>query len=139
MDATSDKALQRFAELMIEKIQQVEDNWQKPWLNIKGGGIPQNIDGRAYNGVNSFMLFLLSEKAQYSLPVYMTFMQAKDSGLNILKGEKSFPVIYWNFSIKDKNGKRIPFDVYKNLDKNEQKEYKVIPFLKTYNLSLIHI
>lgn len=115
MDATSDKALQRFAELMIEKIQQVEDNWQKPWLNIKGGGIPQNIDGRAYNGVNSFMLFLLSEKAQYSLPVYMTFMQAKDSGLNILKGEKSFPVIYWNFSIKDKNGKRIPFDVYKNL------------------------
>ena len=42
MDATSDKALQRFAELMIEKIQQVEDNWQKPWLNIKGGGIPQN-------------------------------------------------------------------------------------------------
>ena len=89
MDATSDKALQRFAELMIEKIQQVEDNWQKPWLNIKGGGIPQNIDGRAYNGVNSFMLFLLSEKAQYSLPVYMTFMQAKDSGLNILKGEKS--------------------------------------------------
>lgn len=134
MDATSDKALQRFAELMIEKIQQVEDNWQKPWLNIKGGGIPQNIDGRAYNGVNSFMLFLLSEKAQYSLPVYMTFMQAKDNGLNILKGEKSFPVIYWNFSIKDKNGKRIPFDVYKNLDKNEQKEYKVIPFLKTYNV-----
>lgn len=90
MDATSDKALQRFAELMIEKIQQVEDNWQKPWLNIKGGGIPQNIDGRAYNGVNSFMLFLLSEKAQYSLPVYMTFMQAKDSGLNILKGENHF-------------------------------------------------
>ncbi len=100
MDTASDKALQRFAELMIEKIQQVEDNWQKPWLNIKGGGIPQNIDGRAYNGVNSFMLFLLSEKAQYSLPVYMTFMQAKDSGLNILKGEKSFPVIYWNFSTK---------------------------------------
>ena len=37
------------------------------------------------------MLFLLSEKEQYSLPVYMTFMQAKDSGLNILKGEKYIP------------------------------------------------
>ena len=80
------------------------------------------------------MLFLLSEKEQYSLPVYMTFMQAKDSGLNILKGEKSFPVIYWNFSVRDKNGKKIPFDVYKNLDKNEQQEYKVTPFLKTYNV-----
>ena len=116
MDTASDKALQRFAELMIEKIKQVEDNWQKPWFGIKGGGLPQNIEGRTYNGVNSFMLFLLSEKEQYSLPVYMTFMQAKDNGLNILKGEKSFPVIYWNFSVRDKNGKKIPFDVYKNLD-----------------------
>ena len=134
MDTASDKALQRFAELMIEKIKQVEDNWQKPWFGIKGGGLPQNIEGRTYNGVNSFMLFLLSEKEQYSLPVYMTFMQAKDSGLNILKGEKSFPVIYWNFSVRDKNGKKIPFDVYKNLDKNEQQVYKVTPFLKTYNV-----
>ena len=134
MDTASDKALQRFAELMIEKIRQVEDNWQKPWFGIKGGGLPQNIEGRTYNGVNSFMLFLLSEKEQYSLPVYMTFMQAKDSGLNILKGEKSFPVIYWNFSVRDKNGKKIPFDVYKNLEKDEQQEYKVTPFLKTYNV-----
>ncbi len=61
MDTASDKALQRFAELMIEKIKQVEDNWQKPWFGIKGGGLPQ-ISGRTYNGVNSFMLFLLSEK-----------------------------------------------------------------------------
>ena len=53
MDTASDKALQRFAELMIEKIQQVEDNWQQPWFSTKGGGLPQNIDGRNYNGVNS--------------------------------------------------------------------------------------
>ncbi len=37
MDTASDKALQRFAELMIEKIKQVEDNWQKPWFGIKVG------------------------------------------------------------------------------------------------------
>ena len=70
------------------------------------------------------MLFLLSEKEQYSLPVYMTFMQAKDNGLNILKGEKSFPVIYWNFSVRDKNGKKIPFDVYKNLDKTSSRNIR---------------
>ena len=81
MDTASDKALQRFAELMIEKIQQVEDNWQQPWFSTKGGGLPQNIDGRNYNGVNSFMLFLLTEKEQYGMPVYMTFMQAKEKGL----------------------------------------------------------
>ena len=41
------------------------------------------------------------------MPVYITFMQAKEKGLNVLKGEHSFPVVYWNFSIKDKNGKKI--------------------------------
>ena len=57
--------INKWATLMIEKIKQVEDNWQKPWFGIKGGGLPQNIEGRTYNGVNSFMLFLLSEKEQY--------------------------------------------------------------------------
>lgn len=117
MDTASDKALQRFAELMIEKIQQVEDNWQQPWFSTKGGGLPQNIDGRNYNGVNSFMLFLLTEKEQYGMPVYMTFMQAKEKGLNVLKGEHSFPVVYWNFSIKDKNGKKITMDQYRHLSR----------------------
>ena len=78
-------------------------------------------------------LNMCSMPVSYTL-LYMTFMQAKDNGLNILKGEKSYPVIYWNFSVRDKNGKKIPFDVYKNLDKNEQQEYKVTPFLKTYNV-----
>ena len=41
------------------------------------------------------MLFLLSEKEQYSLPVYMTFMQAKDNGLNILKGESQHQSNDW--------------------------------------------
>ena len=91
METAGDKALKLFADLMVEKIHQVEDNWHKPWLSTQGGGLPQNIEGRAYNGVNSFMLFLLSEKMNYSLPVYMTFMQAKESGVNVLKGEKSFP------------------------------------------------
>ena len=109
MDTASDKALQRFAELMIEKIKQVEDNWQKPWFGIKGGGLPQNIEGRTYNGVNSFMLFLLSEKEQYSLPVYMTFMQAKDNGLNILKGEKVIPSHLLEFLSKRQERKENTF------------------------------
>lgn len=134
MDTASDKALQRFAELMIEKIQQVEDNWQQPWFSTKGGGLPQNIDGRNYNGVNSFMLFLLTEKEQYGMPVYMTFMQAKEKGLNVLKGEHSFPVVYWNFSIKDKNGKKITMDQYRHLSREEQENYKVTPYMKTYNV-----
>ncbi len=100
MDTASDKALQRFAELMIEKIKQVEDNWQKPWFGIKGVGTSAKYRGK--NLQRSKFLHVVSTfgKKQYRLPVYMTFMQAKD--INILKGEKSFPVIYWNFSVRDK-------------------------------------
>lgn len=138
METAGDKALKLFADLMVEKIRQVEDNWHKPWLSTQGGGLPQNIEGRAYNGINSFMLFLLSEKMNYSLPVYMTFMQAKDNGVNVLKGEKSFPVIYWNFSIKDKEGRKITLDQYRALSKEEQERYKVTPFMKTYNVFNVH-
>ncbi|KAA4001311.1 DUF1738 domain-containing protein, partial [Bacteroides ovatus] len=46
-----DKAAQQFANLMIEKIQQVEDNWQKPWITIAANTrnfFPQNLTGRRY-------------------------------------------------------------------------------------------
>lgn len=134
-ESTGNKALKQFANMMIDKIKEVEDNWKKPWFSPQGnGGLPQNIDGRQYNGVNSFMLYLLSEKQGYNTPVYMTFNQAKESGANILRGEKSFPVIYWNFSIKDKDGKKITMDEYKKLDKEEQQAYNVTPYMKTYQV-----
>lgn len=104
METAGDKALKLFADLMVEKIHQVEDNWHKPWLSTQGGGLPQNIEGRAYNGVNSFMLFLLSEKMNYSLPVYMTFMQAKESGVNVLKGENHFRSSIGTSPLKTRKG-----------------------------------
>lgn len=55
----------------------------------------------------------------------MTFMQAKEAGASIIKGEKSFPVIYWNFSVKDKNGNKISIEDYRNLSEDEKREYKV--------------
>lgn len=128
METAGDKALKLFADLMVEKIRQVEDNWHKPWLSTQGGGLPQNIEGRAYNGVNSFMLFLLSEKMNYSLPVYMTFMQAKDNGVNVLKGEKSFPVIYWNFSIKDKEGRKITLGPIQGTEQGRAGTVQSYPF-----------
>lgn len=134
-DSAGDKALKQFADLMIQKIKEVEHDWHKPWFSPEGGGgLPQNIEGRAYNGINAFMLYLLSEEKGYSTPLYMTFIQAKEAGASILKGEKSFPVVYWNFSVKDKNGHKISIDDYRNLSEDEKKEYKVTPYMKTYNV-----
>lgn len=134
-DSAGDKALKQFADLMIQKIKEVENDWRKPWFSPEGGGgLPQNIEGRVYNGINLFMLYLLSEEKHYSTPLYMTFMQAKEAGASILKGEKSFPVVYWNFSVKDKNGNKISIEDYRNLSEDEKKEYKVTPYMKTYNV-----
>ena len=46
MDTASDKALQRFAELMIEKIKQVEDNWAKALVRDKGWGTSAKYRGK---------------------------------------------------------------------------------------------
>lgn len=134
-ERASDKALRLFADLMIEKIKEVAEDWKKPWFSPEsGGGLPRNIEGREYNGINSFMLYLLSEERGYKMQLYMTFMQAKEAGASILRGEKSFPVVYWNFSVKDKNGHKITIDDYRKLSEEEKQEYKVTPYMKTYNV-----
>ena len=129
---TVDKNLQKFADLMIKKIKEVSDDWDKPWFNTVGHGLPQNVEGRIYGGMNSFMLYLLCDEMRYKTPVFMTFAQAVEKKVNILKGEKAFPIIYWNFSVKDDKGNKITFDEYKSLSKEEQKKYTVSPYAKYY-------
>ena len=45
----NDKALQKFADLMVKKLTEVDADWHKPWFTTTGYGLPQNIDGRVYN------------------------------------------------------------------------------------------
>lgn len=133
-----DKAAQQFANLMIEKIQQVEDNWQKPWITIAANTrnfFPQNLTGRRYAGGNAFLLLFLCEKFQYQTPVFMTFNQAKEAGISVLKGSKSFPVYYFLFYVYHKETrKKITFEEYKALSREQQQEYNVIPTYKYYSV-----
>ncbi len=133
-----DKAAQQFANLMIEKIQQVEDNWQKPWITIAANTrnfFPQNLTGCRYAGGNAFLLLFLCEKFQYQTPVFMTFNQAKEAGISVLKGSKSFPVYYFLFYVYHKETrKKITFEEYKALSREQQQEYNVIPTYKYYSV-----
>ena len=123
---------------MIEKIQQVEDNWQKPWITIAANTrnfFPQNLTGRRYAGGNAFLLLFLCEKFQYQTPVFMTFNQAKEAGISVLKGSKSFPVYYFLFYVYHKETrKKITFEEYKALSREQQQEYNVIPTYKYYSV-----
>lgn len=117
---------------MIEKIEEVSDNPSKRWFSVAGHGFPQNVEGRLYQGMNSLILYLLCEKRNYVTPVFMTFLQAKTQEVNVLKGQKAFPVLYWDFSIKNENGSKIKIDEYNSLSDELKKEYKVIPYTKEY-------
>uniref|UniRef100_UPI003564AB75 zincin-like metallopeptidase domain-containing protein n=1 Tax=Bacteroides fragilis TaxID=817 RepID=UPI003564AB75 len=130
----TEEYLTKFAEMVMEKMEEISSDWQKPWINVKGG-IPQNLSGRLYNGGNSLMLLMHQEKEGYKLPVYMTYLQAGKEGVTVKRGEKSFPVSYWNFTIKNnETGEKISYDNYKNLSKEEQEQYTVKPFIQFYHV-----
>lgn len=128
-----DAALQRFAEMLIKRMEEMQKDWHKGWIG--GGsmfGLPQNISGRTYEGSNAFLLFLHTAENGYKAPVYMTYGQLYKEGAHVLKGEKAVPVFKWGFSIKDKAGNKVTEEEFDNLTDDEKKECKRRPFLKIY-------
>ncbi len=155
--SAADRALERFTELMIEKIQSFQGDWKKPWFMPGATLPPQNLSGRRYNGGNSLMLMLQAEKMGYDIPVWGTFdritnlntikdkhgnvFYARDENgfklpqVTINKGEKSFPVFLTTFTVVDpKTKEKIPYDDYRNLSNEEQAKYKVFPKLQVFNV-----
>ena len=128
-----DAALQRFAEMLIKRMEEMQKDWHKGWIG--GGsmfGLPQNISGRTYEGSNAFLLFLHTAENGYKAPVYMTYGQLHKEGAHVLKGEKAVPVFKWGFSIKDKDGKKVTEEEFHTMTDDEKKECKRRPFLKIY-------
>lgn len=147
-----DKALDRFADMMIEKIKDFQDDWHKPWFS-EHSEPACNIHGRLYNNMNQFMLCLMNDIKGYELNVWVTSLRlnqeynqdgkggkAKDKDGNelpyvhILKGEKMFPVFYTAMTVVDDNGNKIKYDDYKLMSDEQRKGYKVFPKMLTYNV-----
>ena len=143
--SAEDKAFNVFADMMIEKIESIKDDWQKPWFTEGMIRWPRNLSGREYNGMNALMLMLLSEKNGYTLPYFCTFHQvqtmngeakAKDlPKVSVRKGEKSFPVMFTSFTCIHKETKeKIKHDDYKKLSPEEQDNYSVYPRLQVFHV-----
>ncbi len=128
-------ALDRFAEMMIERMEQMKaSDWKQGWIGGANGyaGLPQNVGGRNYSGSNSFFLQLQTAAMGYQLPVYLTFRQANNLKAHVLKGEKAFPVVYWDMLVRDKDGRKVSSDEYRAMSKDEKKDLDVIPFIKSF-------
>lgn len=128
-------AIDRFAEMMIWRMEQMKaSDWKKGWIGGASGyaGLPQNVGGRNYSGSNSFFLQLHTAANGYDLPVFLTFKQAHNLKAHVLKGEKAFPVIYWDMLVKDKDGKKVSSEEYRAMNKEEKEGMEVIPFIKAF-------
>lgn len=154
--SSEDRALDRFTDMLIEKIQTLQGDWKKPWFTENSTQWPKNLSGREYNGMNSLLLMMHAEKEGYKLPVWATFdriaglnyTQGKDGRtpavdkdgeklpvVSINKGEKSFPVFITVFTVVDPETKeKIKYDDYKQMSEEERAKYKVYPKLQVYNV-----
>lgn len=132
-----DKTLQIFADHVINRMQTILADWQKPWLSctVKKNFIPQNISGRHYSHGNAFMLAILCEMYSFKTPVFLTFLQAKELNLTVKKGSHSFPVYYvCRLYYHNDTHKKITEKEYKELPKTEREKYHTVPCLKSYNV-----
>lgn len=65
-----------------------------PWKKTWSGGGPKNlVSGKAYRGVNVFVLACQG----YSSPSWLTYRQAAQLGGSVRRGEHGSPVIFWNW------------------------------------------
>lgn len=86
---------------IIAELEKGEIPWRKPWTD----DIPSNlVSGKPYRGVNALLLGSLGCKRN----LFLTFKQAQELGASIRKGEKSLPVVFWNWAEREdsKTGER---------------------------------
>lgn len=147
--SAEDKALDLFADMMIERIQSLsgKDGWKKPWFTEGTLQWPKNLNGREYNGMNAMMLLLHCEKEGYKIPRFCTFDRIqlfnktgkKDEEqkprVSVLKGEHSFPVMLTTFTVVNKETKEhIKWEDYRMLSQEDREKYNVYPKLQTYHV-----
>lgn len=92
--------------------------WQRSW---QGNLAPMNyVSKKPYRGFNRMLCSHLFDN-----PYFMTFNQIRKAGGKIIKGQKSVPIIYWNWLYLDANGKKV---------KDEKDAVKKLPFLRYFNV-----
>lgn len=138
--------INKWATLMIEKIESINKDWRKPWFTEGALQWPRNLSGREYNGMNALMLLLHCEKEGYTIPRFCTFdcvqrmnTPGKDGQelprVSVLRGEKSFPVMLTTFTCIHKETKeKIKYDDYKALSEDEKQEYNVYPRTQVFRV-----
>lgn len=129
-----EKAAQRFTQLMIQRIQEISNDWTKPWIPVRRKNFyPRNISGRRYSGGNTIMLLIHMIFCPFRTPVFLTYNQAVELGLKVREG--AFPVYHFTYMYLHRDSKeRISEKQYNELSEVEQDQYLKYPIARYYNV-----
>jgi antirestriction protein ArdC len=107
-------------EIITNKIIEQLDNGCIPWNCPWDVHMPMNlVSKKEYRGVNILLLSFTGFKSPY----FLTYKQAEMLGGNVVKGQKGFPVVYWNttkIKKEEEEEKAVPFLLYHTVFNVEQ-------------------
>ncbi len=83
--------------MLLAHIEKNPTDWQSGWNNIAAGAPYNGKTSTAYRGLNALYLAFLGAERGYKDTRWVTFNQAKELGASVKKGEKSSPVIFFEF------------------------------------------
>ena len=84
---------EKIVQKIIKQMETAGKNWTKPWNEI--GGMPKNIRGTFYKGINTFILWSEMLDKGYKQRTFATFKQIQEKGGKVNKGEKGCQVVFW--------------------------------------------
>src|SRR5215471_593786 len=80
---------------ILEALEQGHIPWSKPWRSVRGE-MPTSLQtGRAYRGINVWILSVESMLRGFNSPYWVTYKQAKERGATVRKGEKGTQIVLW--------------------------------------------
>lgn len=82
---------------IIELMEGGLTQWRKTWTAQAAKGLPYNAStGVAYSGVNTILLWSEQQERGYTIPRWLTYVQAKKLGGQVRKGEKGTAGLFFS-------------------------------------------
>ena len=110
---------QKVTDTIISYLEKGTTPWQRPWKSHDTSfRIPCNSQSqKAYSGVNVLLLWGAAQEKEFASHEWASFKQWSANKESIRKGEKGTMVVYYDF-----------------IEKEEEGEWKKIPFIKSYTV-----
>jgi len=84
---------------IVADLEQGVRSWMKPWNAEHAAGRitrPLRANGKAYQGINTIMLWGAAMEQGFSAPIWMTYKQSQALGAQVRKGSRGALVVYAN-------------------------------------------